>query len=98
MQDPLTARDYIRVHVFVSGRVQGVGYRIATKDAAVALQLSGWVKNLPDGRVEAVFEGPKQSIEAMLKWCQQGPSAAVARDLSVKYETPEGLTDFHIAR
>ncbi|HNR33706.1 MAG TPA: acylphosphatase [Candidatus Hydrogenedentes bacterium] len=69
-----------RLHVFVTGRVQGVGFRYSTEDRARSLGLYGWVRNLPDGRVEAEFEGPKPALEEMLEWCRQGPRfAAVAR-------------------
>jgi len=65
-----------RLHVLIDGRVQGVGFRYATHHQAIALDLSGWVRNTPDGRVEAEFEGVKPSLEAMLEWCRQGPSFA----------------------
>ncbi len=68
--------DNRRLAVKISGRVQGVWYRASTRDQAAAYGLTGWVKNLPDGRVEAVFEGPEESLKAMLKWCWQGPANA----------------------
>ncbi len=61
-----------RVHVWISGRVQGVFFRAYTRDEAHRLGLKGWVRNLRDGRVEAVFEGESEGIEAMLKWCRNG--------------------------
>ncbi|MCS7226325.1 MAG: acylphosphatase [Gloeomargarita sp. SKYB31] len=64
------------VQVWISGRVQGVGYRFATQQQALRLGISGWVRNLPDGRVQAVFAGPSDAVEKMLAWCQQGPPAA----------------------
>jgi acylphosphatase len=88
----------IRAHVFVSGRVQGVGYRASTWDAAILLKLNGWVRNLRDGRVEAVFEGPRDSIEEMIRWCHQGPPTAVVKEVSVDYEIPEGLRGFQVTR
>ncbi len=67
-----------RKRVFISGRVQGVYFRVFTRDAAAGFGLKGWVRNLPDGRVEAVFEGDEQSVERMLKWCWEGsPSSRV---------------------
>lgn len=87
-----------RARVFVSGRVQGVGYRYSTVDEASRLGISGWVRNLPDGRVEAVFEGSEAAVEAMIGWCHKGPPAAVVRDVAVKYETPEGLQGFQARR
>ncbi|GBF34296.1 acylphosphate phosphohydrolase [Desulfocucumis palustris] len=67
-----------RKHVLISGRVQGVYFRVYTREAAVGFGLRGWVRNLPDGRVEAVFEGEEQAIEKMLEWCWKGsPSSRV---------------------
>jgi acylphosphatase len=88
----------IRAHVFISGRVQGVGYRFATVDTATQLGLNGWVRNLPDGRVEAVFEGAREVVEEMVRWCYQGPPAAVVKDVVVNYEEPEGLRRFEVRR
>lgn len=88
----------VRAHVWITGRVQGVGYRAATWEAATDLQLNGWVRNLPDGRVEAVFEGDRETVEQMISWCHQGPSFAVVKDVAVQYEDPEGLNSFLIQR
>ena len=66
-----------RLHVIVSGRVQGVGFRWATEAKARELGLNGWVRNLPDGRVEAEFEGIQASLDAMEAWCWQGPRTAL---------------------
>lgn len=87
-----------RIHVWVSGKVQGVGYRAATWDMAQLLKLNGWVCNLHDGRVEAVFEGSPAQIEAMLRWCHQGPPAAVVEAVEVCQEPAEGLRSFEVAR
>jgi acylphosphatase len=84
----------IRAHVFVSGVVQGVGYRYTTVQQARKLELNGWVRNLNDGRVEAVFEGEKVAVEEMIQWCHRGPSAAVVKDVSVEMEEIEGLLGF----
>ncbi|MFZ3058454.1 MAG: acylphosphatase [Candidatus Methanoperedens sp.] len=65
-----------RVHVFVSGKVQGVFFRSGTRDKADELGLSGWVRNLQDGRVEAVFEGEEGMVEKMVEWCRKGPEYA----------------------
>ncbi|MDJ0735462.1 MAG: acylphosphatase [Nostocaceae cyanobacterium] len=86
----------IRAHVFISGRVQGVGYRFATVETASQLGLSGWVRNLTDGRVEAVFEGWHDTVEEIIRWCHQGPPAAVVKDVVVEYEQPEGLHRFEV--
>ncbi len=88
----------IRAHVFVSGMVQGVGYRFSTLDTANHLGISGWVRNLPDGRVEAVFEGKRDVVEQMIRWCHGGPPAAVVKDVAVEYEAPEGLQEFQTRR
>ncbi|NJK39087.1 MAG: acylphosphatase [Oscillatoriales cyanobacterium RM2_1_1] len=86
----------IHAHVFISGQVQGVGYRIATLEAATARGLQGWVRNLPDGRVEAVFEGDRPQVEAMVQWCDQGSATARPEDVRVEYGEPEGLQGFQI--
>lgn len=92
------AADLIRAHVFVSGRVQGVGYRASTWDMAQLLKLNGWVRNLRDGRVEAVFEGKPAQVEEIIRWCHQGPPVAVVKELTVAYEPPEGIKGFEVAR
>lgn len=61
-----------RVHVWISGRVQGVYFRAFARDAAIREGVTGWVRNLRDGRVEAVFEGDSENVERMLEWCGQG--------------------------
>ena len=65
-----------RLEVMISGRVQGVWFRGSTQEMALSLGLAGWVRNLPDGRVQAVFEGPAPTLERMLAWCHQGPPHA----------------------
>ena len=87
-----------RAHVFVSGIVQGVGYRFATVDQANQLGVSGWVRNLPDDRVEGVFEGTKAAVEQMIRWCHKGPLGAVVKDVIVEYEEPKGIREFEIKR
>ncbi|NJD78203.1 MAG: acylphosphatase [Candidatus Methanoperedens sp.] len=66
----------IRAHIYVSGKVQGVFFRSGTKDKAEELALTGWVRNLDDGRVEAVFEGEKGNVEKMVEWAWKGPRYA----------------------
>ena len=88
----------IRAHVFISGIVQGVGYRFSTVDAANQRGVRGWVQNLPDRRVEAVFEGTQEAVEATIHWCHQGPPGAVVQDVKVEYEQVEGLQGFEIRR
>ncbi|MGB3536174.1 MAG: acylphosphatase [Microcoleaceae cyanobacterium] len=87
-----------RVHVWISGRVQGVGYRFSTLHQAKQRDLHGWVKNLPDGRVEAVFEGTLTNIEEMIQWCHHGPEAALPKNVEVEYEEVEELQGFEIVR
>ena len=88
----------IRAHVFIVGRVQGVGYRYSTLDEAARLGVNGWVRNVLDGRVEAVFEGNRHTVESMIRWCHQGPTAARVQDVVVEYEEPTGLLGFKIER
>lgn len=98
MQERSLAQNQTRAHVFVSGIVQGVGYRMSTCEVANDLGLSGWVRNLPDGRVEAVFEGSRDVIEKMIDWCHRGNPPAVVKDVAVEYEVSEGIRGFNIRR
>ena len=68
-----------RAHVIVRGRVQGVGYRWEARSRAASLGVSGWVKNRPDGNVEAVFEGAAERVELLLRWCRRGTFGGVCR-------------------
>jgi acylphosphatase len=65
--------DLERAHVMVSGQVQGVFFRDSTRQKAEELGLAGWVKNVPDGQVEALFEGPSERVREMVRWCEEGP-------------------------
>lgn len=94
----MTQPNPIRVHVYICGTVQGVGYRYSTLEMAQRLGLKGWVRNLPDDRVEAVFEGEPATIEQMLAWCRQGPPAARVRDVTIAQESYEGLQNFELRR
>ncbi len=85
-----------RVHVYVSGIVQGVAFRYYAQQKAGELGVSGWVKNLPDGRVEAVFEGNPDRVHEIVAWCESGPSSADVEDVTVEDETPEGLPGFEV--
>lgn len=87
-----------RVHVVISGRVQGVWYRGSMEDRAVRLGLAGWVRNLPDGDVEAVIEGPSLAVDELLAWCRRGPSGARVQSVRSSEEPAQGLTDFRIVR
>ncbi|MEO0406158.1 MAG: acylphosphatase [Cyanobacteria bacterium P01_A01_bin.135] len=86
------------VHVLIAGVVQGVGYRWSTQEMAKAQGLTGWVRNLPDGRVEAVFEGDGEAVEAMLRWCHQGPPAAAVNEVTVEHQDSEESETFEIRR
>ncbi len=76
----------IRAHIFVSGRVQGVFYRESCRKKSLSLGVSGWVKNLKDGRVEAVFEGEKGNVEKMVNWCRKGPIWAKVDSFDIIWE------------
>jgi len=78
-----------RVRVIISGRVQGVCYRANTQEMATELGLSGWVRNRPDGKVEAVFEGTSEKVEKAIDWCRQGPPSAMVTGLEIHNEEPE---------
>ena len=74
-----------RVHAIISGRVQGVFFRVETKRAADRIGVSGRVRNLKDGTVEAEFEGDRNRVEAVLDWCRQGPPHADVTDVAVTW-------------
>ena len=85
-----------RKHVWVSGRVQGVWFRQSCADLARQLNVRGWIRNLPDGRVETVFEGVEPAVEEMVAWCRQGPRRAVVTTVDVVAEDPEGCERFEV--
>ena len=80
----------IRAHVYISGRVQGVSFRWYTQNKAQSLGLTGWVRNLWDGRVEAVFEGPEAAVREAVAWCRRGERPARVDDVEVNYEVATG--------
>lgn len=86
----------IRMRVIVSGTVQGVFFRDSCRRRASEHQVGGWVRNLPDGRVEAVFEGAPQDVWAMIDWSRQGPPRANVTGVETREETPEGLEGFSV--
>lgn len=89
--------DLARAQVLIRGRVQGVFYRAHTRDQAQARGLKGWVRNLPDGRVAAVFEGNRATVEGMINWCHQGPSYAAVDEVLVDWQPHQGdFDDFRI--
>ena len=87
-----------RAHVFVTGTVQGVWFREATRAKARELNVKGWVRNLPDGRVEAVFEGTPFAVDSLVTWCSQGPEGARVRHVDASEEPAEGLEAFNVLR
>ena len=91
-------RERTRVRVVISGRVQGVAFRDSTRRMAERLGLGGWVRNLSDGRVEAVFEGPAADVERAVAWCREGPPGARVTAAEPHPEEPAGETVFQIRR
>ncbi|MFB6152940.1 MAG: acylphosphatase, partial [Halodesulfurarchaeum sp.] len=79
-------------------KVQGVFFRANTREQAQERGIDGWVRNLADGRVEAVFEGPEADVEEMVEWCHEGSPAARVEDVEVEYEDPTGESGFRIRR
>jgi acylphosphatase len=86
-----------RRHVRIYGFVQGVGFRFAVERAASSRQVSGWVRNRGDGAVEAVFEGERQDVEALVDFCRHGPRGAEVERVEVEEESAEGLGGFSVA-
>ena len=87
----------VRKRVVVDGRVQGVGYRASCAAQARAFGVAGTVRNLPDRRVEAVFEGAADAVAALVTWCERGPSYAHVTRVQVFDEAPAGETGFRVA-
>jgi acylphosphatase len=85
-----------RARAIASGRVQGVGFRYWARSQAAPLGVAGWVRNRPDGNVEAVFEGRREHVELLLRWCREGPPAAYVDQLDVEWQEPEGEHGFTI--
>jgi len=85
--------DNIRMHLVIEGRVQGVWFRESTRREAVALKLTGWVKNRSDGTVEALIEGPEHEVNRLVSWCRKGPPAAGVSGIRKKQETWQGEFD-----
>ncbi len=78
----------VRAHIFITGYVQGVFFRSNMRSQAVMREVSGWVRNLSDGRVEAVMEGEKDDIEGLIESCRQGPPGSRVDDMEVSWEKP----------
>ena len=90
------APNICRARVIAIGRVQGVGFRYWVRSRAASLGLNGWVRNMPNGNVEATFEGPRENVELLLRWCRQGSSVAYVDQLDVEWQEPEGEHGFAI--
>jgi acylphosphatase len=89
--------DRERAHVYVSGQVQGVFFRDSARKKAEQLGLAGWVENLPDGRVEALFEGAQEKVREMIQWCEEGPPHATVEDVDAEFEDfEESLEGFEV--
>jgi len=87
----------VRVHIYVTGKVQGVFFRQNTKRQAQKRGVCGWVRNLPDGRVEAVFEGEEASVNGVITYCHRGPLFAKVNHVEVSFEDPKSdCLDFRI--
>lgn len=88
----------IRVHLLIEGRVQGVGYRANTKRMANKMNLTGWVRNLRNGDVEAVIEGPELEVDKLIVWCHRGPTSAHVTRVNVEKGVATGEFDSFTTR
>ena len=87
----------VRAHVIISGRVQGVLYRMSARRMADRIGVKGWIRNLPDGKVEAVFEGDEDAVKRMISWCWVGPPGAKVMSIDVEWEEYLGeYKDFRV--
>ncbi len=84
------------MHVVVRGRVQGVSFRVLSRDRARTRGIAGWVRNRPDGAVEAVFEGAEEAVASLLEWCEHGPAGATVESVEIAREAPRGERGFAI--
>lgn len=93
----MSERGLVQAHVYVTGRVQGVNFRYYTRQQAFELGVSGWVRNVRDGRVEALFQGDEEQVRKILNWCERGPPSARVVDIEIDWqELSETLSDFEI--
>lgn len=94
----MTEQSVKRVKLLLTGLVQGVFFRVNAQDQAKKLGLTGYVKNLSNGQVEAVFEGPEDKIDDIIYWIKQGPASSRIDQLDIIQEKPANLTSFEIIR
>lgn len=93
----MTGRDStVRRRILVAGRVQGVWFRESCRDRALAAGVTGWVRNLDDGRVEVVLEGPPAAVDEVIAWCREGPPRARVERVDVMEEQPVGERGFRV--
>lgn len=94
----MTEGERVRARVVVDGRVQGVYFRQSTQQEARRLGVDGWVRNLPDGRVETVFEGDPLTVERAVAYVRQGPPRALVTSVEESREEPLGESGFRVTR
>lgn len=82
-----------RAHLVVTGRVQGVCFRLETQRAAARFNVTGWVRNKPDGTVEAIVEGAQTDVMSLIRWCQTGPSLSQVKTVVVTWQDYKGMYD-----
>ena len=80
----------VRVHLLISGRVQGVAFRYYTQDNAQSLGVKGWVRNCWDGKVEVIVEGEEGKVKKLINWCYQGPGSAIVEKVGIEWEKYRG--------
>jgi acylphosphatase len=99
VKNPLPMSELVRAHLLVRGLVQGVAYRQSALFEAERLGIAGWVRNLPDGRVEAEAEGPREKVEIFARWCEHGPTGARVEWVDSTFGPARGgLDGFRILR
>lgn len=86
------------VHLLIEGKVQGVFYRATAKDVALSLDLCGWVKNTPAGKVEATVSGSEKAVQSFIEWCKKGPKKAVVTQVQITAMDDQAFPDFSIIR
>ncbi|MEX0724035.1 MAG: acylphosphatase [Gracilimonas sp.] len=87
----------MKKHIFIEGRVQGVGFRHFTRKNAEALGVTGWVQNLPDDRVEAVFQGDEEQVNELIEKCKEGPAASYVKEIKAEVDSSSDVfKDFSV--